>query len=69
MIAYTLVGSFIVEKIFTIPGLGGEFIKAINGRDYTMIMGTTIFLAVFMVIMLLVVDIIYTIVDPRIKLK
>lgn len=69
MIAYTLVGSFIVEKIFTIPGLGGEFIKAINGRDYTMIMGTTIFLATFMVFMLLVVDILYTIVDPRIKLK
>ena len=69
MIAYTLVGSFVVEKIFTIPGLGGEFIKAINGRDYTMIMGTTIFLATFMVVMLLVVDIIYTIVDPRIKLK
>jgi len=69
MVAYTLTGSFVVEKIFTIPGLGGEFIKAINGRDYTMIMGTTIFLAVFMVIMLLVVDIIYKIVDPRIKLK
>ena len=69
MLAYTISGSFIVEKIFTIPGLGGEFIKAINGRDYTMIMGTTIFLAVFMVIMLLIVDIIYTIVDPRIKLK
>ena len=45
MLAYTLTGSFVVEKIFTIPGLGGEFIKAINGRDYTMIMGTTIFLA------------------------
>ena len=69
MVAYTLMGSFIVEKIFTIPGLGGEFIKAINGRDYTMIMGSTIFLATFMVIMLLVVDIVYTIVDPRIKLK
>lgn len=69
MVAYTLVGSFVVEKIFTIPGLGGEFIKAINGRDYTMIMGTTIFLAAFMVVMLLVVDIVYTIVDPRIKLK
>lgn len=69
MVAYTLVGSFVVEKIFTIPGLGGEFIKAINGRDYTMIMGTTIFLATFMVVMLLLVDIVYTIVDPRIKLK
>ncbi|MBR2673856.1 MAG: ABC transporter permease [Mogibacterium sp.] len=69
MVAYTLMGSFIVEKIFTIPGLGGEFIKAINGRDYTMIMGTTIFLGTFMVFMLLIVDIVYTIVDPRIKLK
>ena len=69
MVTYTLTGSFIVEKIFTIPGLGGEFIKAINGRDYTMIMGTTIFLATFMVVMLLVVDIVYTIVDPRIKLN
>jgi len=69
MIAYTLTGSFIVEKIFTIPGLGGEFIKAINGRDYTMIMGTTIFLATFMIIMNVIVDIVYTIVDPRITLK
>lgn len=69
MIAYTLTGSFIVEKIFTIPGLGGEFIRAINGRDYTMIMGTTIFLATFMIIMNVVVDIVYKIVDPRITLK
>ncbi len=69
MIAYTLTGSFIVEKIFTIPGLGGEFIKAINGRDYTMIMGTTIFLATFMIIMNVVVDIVYKLVDPRITLK
>ena len=39
MLAYTITGSFVVEKIFVIPGLGGEFIKAINGRDYTLIMG------------------------------
>ena len=45
LLAYTVTGSFVVEKIFTIPGLGGEFISAINGRDYTLIMGTTIFLA------------------------
>lgn len=44
MLAYTVTGSFVVEKIFTIPGLGGEFIGAIQGRDYTLIMGTTIFL-------------------------
>ena len=69
MLAYTITGSFVVEKIFVIPGLGGEFIKAINGRDYTMIMGTTIFLATLVIIMNVFVDIAYKIVDPRIKLK
>ena len=69
MLAYTITGSFVVEKIFVIPGLGGEFIKAINGRDYTMIMGTTIFLATLVIIMNVMVDIVYKIVDPRIKLK
>ena len=69
MMAYTLSGSFIVEKIFTIPGLGGQFVSSIINRDYTIIMGTTIFLATFMVIMMLIVDILYKIVDPRIKLK
>lgn len=69
MTAYTLTGSFIVEKIFTIPGLGGEFIGSIINRDYTIIMGTTIFLATLMVFMNVVVDIVYKIVDPRIKLK
>lgn len=69
MTAYTLVGSFIVEKIFTIPGLGSEFIGSITSRDYTLIMGTTIFLATIMVIMNVVVDIVYKFVDPRIKLN
>lgn len=69
LLAYTVTGSFVVEKIFTIPGLGGEFIGAINGRDYTLIMGTTIFLATLIIVMNVVVDIVYKIVDPRIKLK
>lgn len=69
MLAYMITGSFVVEKIFVIPGLGGEFIKAITGRDYTMIMGTTIFLATLVIIMNVFVDIAYKIVDPRIKLK
>ena len=69
MIAYTLTGSFVVEKIFTIPGLGGEFIGSINSRDYTVIMGTTIFLATIIVVMNVVVDIVYKLVDPRFKLK
>lgn len=69
MIAYTLVGSFIVEKIFRIPGLGGQFVSSITNRDYTVIMGTTIFLAAIMIVMNLVVDIVYKIIDPRIELK
>lgn len=69
MLAYTLTGSFVVEKIFTIPGLGGEFIGSIMNRDYTVIMGTTIFLATLLIVMNVLVDIIYKMVDPRIKLK
>lgn len=69
MLAYTVTGSFVVEKIFTIPGLGGEFISAISGRDYTLIMGTTIFLATLIIVMNVIVDIVYKLVDPRIKLK
>lgn len=69
LLAYTITGSFIVEKIFTIPGLGGEFVGAITGRDYPVIMGTTIFLATLMILMSVLVDIVYKLVDPRIKLK
>lgn len=69
MMAYTLTGSFVVEKIFTIPGLGSEFIGSITNRDYTVIMGTTIFLATLLVLLNVLVDIVYKIVDPRIKLK
>lgn len=69
MMAYTLTGSFIIEKVFTIPGLGGEFVSSITNRDYMMIMGTTIFLASLMVIMNVIVDVVYKIIDPRINLK
>lgn len=69
LLAYTLTGSFVVEKIFTIPGLGNAFISSITGRDYTMIMGTTIFLATLVIFMNLIVDIAYKVIDPRIKLR
>ena len=69
LLAYTVTGSFIVEKIFTIPGLGDSFISSITGRDYPLIMGTTIFLAFLIITMNVVVDIVYKIVDPRIKLR
>ncbi|HOJ80818.1 MAG TPA: ABC transporter permease subunit, partial [Clostridiales bacterium] len=69
LLAYTLTGSFVVEKIFTIPGLGNDFISSITNRDYMLIMGTTIFLAALLITMNLVVDIAYKLIDPRIKLK
>ena len=68
MIAYILTGSMVVENIFTIGGLGSKFVSAITNRDYTLIMATTIFLAVIMVIANLITDIVYKVVDPRIKL-
>lgn len=69
LLAYILTGSFVVEKIFTIPGLGSQFISSITDRDYPLIMGTTIFLAFLIITMNVVVDIVYKIIDPRIKLS
>ena len=67
-IAFTLCGGFVVETVFTIPGLGRYFVQSISNRDYPVIMGTTIFLAAFVIIMNLVVDLLYKVVDPRINL-
>ena len=69
MLANLMTGSFVVEKIFTIPGLGGEFVSAITNPDYTMIMGTTIVLATLIITANVIVDILYKVIDPRIKLK
>lgn len=66
MLASILTGSMVVESIFTVGGLGSKFVTGINNRDYPMIMGTTIFLAVLMVTMNLISDLIYKMVDPRI---
>lgn len=67
-IAFTLCGGFVVEKVFSIPGLGRYFVMSIQNRDYPLIMGTTIFLAAFIIIMNLIVDLLYKLVDPRINL-
>ena len=63
-----MTGSFVIEKIFGIPGLGRFFVQSIGNRDYTLIMGTTIFYAMILIFMLLLVDIAYMFIDPRIKL-
>ena len=69
LLASLMTGSFIIEKIFTIPGLGHEFVSAIPSRDYPLIMGTTIFFACFIIMMNVLVDIAYACIDPRIRLK
>jgi len=68
-IAGIFTGAFITEKIFGIPGLGFYYISSINDRDFTMIIGTTIFAAAIFVISQLVIDIAYCILDPRIRVK
>ena len=68
-IAYIITGSMVVENIFTIGGLGQKFVTSISNRDYSMIMATTLFLAIIMVIANLLTDIAYKVIDPRINLE
>ena len=67
-IAAVLTGSFVIEKVFTIPGLGKYYIQSINDRDYTMVLVVTVFYAAFLILMIIVMDIVYALVDPKIKL-
>ncbi|MDD3171195.1 MAG: ABC transporter permease [Bacilli bacterium] len=69
MIAYILTGSLVVEKIFSVPGLGSKFVSSIINRDYPLIMGTTIFLTTIVVLMLLASDILYKVANPRMDLE
>lgn len=66
--ASILTGTFVIEKIFAIPGMGKYFVESINQRDYPVIMGTTIFYSTVLIMMLFLVDLAYGILDPRIKL-
>ena len=69
MLAYIVTGSLVVEKIFSVPGIGRAFVNSITNRDYPLIMGTTIILSILIVVANLVSDIMYKIVDPRINLE
>lgn len=69
MLAFIVTGSMVVEQIFAVPGIGRQFVSSIHNRDYTMIMGTTIFLASLIVILNLITDILYKVVDPRIEFE
>ena len=68
-IAGVFTGSFVLERMFSIPGLGRYFVESINARDYTMIIGTTVFYAALFIVSVLIVDLVYGLVDPRIRLS
>ena len=68
MVAGVLTGSFAIEGIFSIPGLGREFVVAIQQRDYTMLQGVIIFYATFLIVLNFATDILYVVIDPRIKI-
>ncbi|TFJ92248.1 ABC transporter permease [Lentibacillus salicampi] len=68
LLAGILTGTFVIEQIFGIPGMGKYFVESINQRDYPVIMGTTVFYSAFLIVMLFLVDIAYGFLDPRIKL-
>jgi ABC-type dipeptide/oligopeptide/nickel transport systems, permease components len=69
MFASIITGSLVVEQIYSIPGLGRIFIKSITGRDYPLIMGSTIFLTVIVILLILVCDILYKVANPRVELE
>lgn len=66
-VAGLLTGSFVIEKIFAIPGIGYYFVNSVTQRDYTTIMGVTVFFAAFLMAMVLLVDVFYCLIDPRIR--
>ena len=68
-IAAITTGGFVVELVFAIPGLGRAFVEAVQQLDYTLIMGTTVFYGSFLVFMVIVVDLIYGFVDPRVRVQ
>lgn len=68
MIAFLLTGSFVVENIFTIPGIGKEFVNAVSNRDYTVVMGLTIFIGALIIVCNLIADVLCALVDPRMKM-
>ena len=67
MVAFMLTGSVVIEQIYTIPGIGKEFVNAITNHDYTVVMGITIFIGTIVIVCNLIADLICAIVDPRVR--
>ena len=67
LLAGVLTGSFIIEQIFNIPGIGGEFVSSVSSRDYNLLVGVTIVYSIFLISGNILVDVMYTWLDPRIR--
>lgn len=67
MVAFLLTGSVVIENLYTIPGIGKEFVNAISNHDYTLVMGITIFIGAIIIVCNLLADLVCAIVDPRIR--
>ena len=67
LLGYIITGSFIVENIFAIPGIGQYYVTSVTGRDYSVVMGLTVLLSVIIIIANMVADIMYGVLDPRIR--
>jgi oligopeptide transport system permease protein len=65
LLGYIITGSFIIEFIFGIPGIGRYYVTSVEGRDYSVTMGITVLLSILIIVMNLVVDILYGYLDPR----
>ena len=69
LLAFLITGSFVIESLFSIPGIGSEFVNSVTNRDYTMIMALTILFGSFIIIVHILTDLLVAFIDPRVKLE
>ena len=69
LLAFLITGSFVIESLFSIPGIGSEFVNSVTNRDYTMIMALTILFGSFIIIVNILTDLLVALIDPRVKLE
>ena len=67
-VASVLTGTFVLESIFAIPGMGKYYVESVSNNDYSMVLGMTIFYGIFLVTCNLIVDILYGVADPRVRI-
>ena len=68
LLAFLITGSFVIESLFSIPGIGSEFVNSVTNRDYTMIMALTILFGAMIIVVNILTDLLVAVIDPRVKL-